>query len=73
MYYKDHEPPHFHIRYGDDKAIMAIDTLSMLEGRLGPRVLGLVTEWAALHRNELRADWELAKLMEALKPVAPLE
>jgi hypothetical protein len=45
MYYDDHQPPHFHVRYGDDKAIVSIESLSLLEGRLSPRTLGLVTEW----------------------------
>jgi len=32
-----------------------------------------VTEWAALHREELMADWELARQPAALKPIPPLE
>ena len=31
MYYDDHAPPHFHIRYGDYKAIMGIDSLMLLD------------------------------------------
>ena len=73
MYYKDHAPPHFHVRYGEQKAIISIDSLVVLEGRLAPRVLGLATEWAAIHRNELQADWELSRSMEALRAIAPLE
>ena len=38
-----------------------------------PRALGLVTEWAALHRAELMEDWSLAKAEAQLKPIAPLE
>jgi hypothetical protein len=53
MYYSDHEPPHFHVRYSGQKALIAIETLALLSGRLSPRALGLVTEWAALHRTEL--------------------
>jgi uncharacterized protein DUF4160 len=26
MFYNDHEPPHFHVRYGERRAIVAIDT-----------------------------------------------
>ena len=73
MYYNDHPPPHFHVRYGEQKAVIAIDGLSLLEGRLSSRVFGLVTEWAALHRDELIADWNLAREMQPLNPVAPLE
>ena len=54
MFYDDHAPPHFHVRYGEHKAIMAIDSLMLLEGQLPPRALGLVAEWGALHQDELR-------------------
>ncbi|XGV97079.1 MAG: DUF4160 domain-containing protein [Leptolyngbya sp. BL-A-14] len=40
MYYNDHPPPHFHVRYGHQKAIISIQTLTLLEGSLSPRVLG---------------------------------
>lgn len=73
MYYNDHAPPHFHVRYGGQKAIIAIENLSVLHGRLTPRVLGLVTEWAAVHREELTEDWNLARAQAVLKPIAPLE
>jgi len=73
MFYNDHNPPHFHARYGGQRALVAIDTLTVLEGRLSPRVLGLVTEWAALHREELREDWRLARRQAPLQTIAPLE
>lgn len=73
MFYNDHDPPHFHARYGGQRAIVAIDTLAVLEGRLSPRVLGLVTEWAALHREELRENWRLARQQVPLRTIAPLE
>ena len=46
MNYNDHAPPHFHARYGGDQAIIDIETLRVLGGRLGPRVMGLVVKWA---------------------------
>lgn len=49
MFYDDHPPPHFHVRYGSQKAIVAIEALALLDGRLSPRALGMVMEWAALH------------------------
>jgi hypothetical protein len=48
--YNDHPPPHFHVRYAEQKATVVIESLTILEGQLSPRVLGLVVEWAALHR-----------------------
>jgi len=47
MYYNDHAPPHFHVRYGQQKALIAIESLSVLQGNLKPRTLGLVVEWAS--------------------------
>ena len=44
MYYNDHAPPHFHARYGGHKALIAIETLAVLNGHLPPRTLGLVVE-----------------------------
>lgn len=73
MYFREHNPPHFHARYGEHKAEIAIQTLSVIAGRLPPRVLGLVMEWAALHRDELMGDWELARQGGVLNRIAPLE
>lgn len=73
MYYNDHPPPHFHVRYNQQKAIMDIETISLLEGKLSPRILGLVVEWAALHQTELMQNWQLARLQTTLEPIAPLE
>ena len=73
MYYNDHPPPHFHVRYNQQKAIIDIETLSILEGKLSPRILGLVIEWAALHQTELIQNWQLARLQVPLEPITPLE
>ncbi|MCP9448255.1 MAG: DUF4160 domain-containing protein [Nitrospira sp.] len=73
MYFNEHNPPHFHARYGDYRAEIAIETLSIMAGSLPPRVLGLVMEWAALHRQELLEDWELARRQVELKRIPPLE
>jgi hypothetical protein len=73
MFYNDHAPPHFHVRYAGERALIGLETLSVLEGKLSPRVLGLVVEWAALHRQELLDDWESARREEPLQPIAPLD
>lgn len=73
MYYDEHNPPHFHVRYNEHKAEIAIETLAILAGRLPPRVLGLVMEWAAAHQAELMEDWALAQQRAELKSIAPLE
>ena len=71
--YNDHAPPHFHVRYGDFKALVGIQSLSLLHGQLPPRAHGLAVEWAALHQQELMEDWELARQQAPLKKIKPLE
>ena len=73
MYYDDHNPPHFHARYSEHKVSVAIKDFVILEGSLPPRVIGLVIEWAALHRDELMADWERARDNQPLAEIKPLE
>jgi hypothetical protein len=73
MYYNDHPPPHFHVRYGGQKAIIAISTLSLLRGELAPRVFGMVMEWAALHQAELLENWDSARQQATLRKIAALE
>jgi hypothetical protein len=73
MFFGDHAPPHFHARYGQSKASIAIDSLNVLEGELPPRVLGLVIEWATFHKAEIQADWERVARLQPVKPIKPLE
>ena len=73
MYYDDHPPPHFHVRYGEHRAILEIDPVAVLIGDLPPRALGLVMEWAALHREELEENWRRAREQAPLNPIRPLE
>jgi hypothetical protein len=72
MFVNDHNPPHFHAIYGDVEALVEIRTLSVFAGRLPPRVLGLVLEWAALHQEELLADWDHAQSHAPLVRIDPL-
>ena len=73
MYFRDHSPAHFHAEYGEYEALVEIETLSILRGELPRRAMALVLEWAALHRQELRADWERARGGTPLEPIAPLD
>ena len=73
MYFSDHEPAHFHAQYGEFEALIEIETLAILRGELPRRAMALVLEWAALHRQELRSDWELARSGTPIQPIAPLD
>jgi hypothetical protein len=73
MYYKDHNPPHFHAMYQDFAAEYDITTLALLNGSLPPRAHALVLEWASFHRAELMEDWILASSMKEMKRIDPLQ
>lgn len=72
MFYEDHNPPHFHARYSNEKTTIRIEDLSILSGSLPPRALGLVMEWASIHRDELLKNWNLASEHQVLKKIDPL-
>ena len=61
------------MRYNEYKAPISIKDLALLNGKLPPRVFGIVIEWVTLHQHELMEDWELADKLQALKPIKPLD
>lgn len=73
MYYKDHSPPHFHAIHGDNDAEIAIRSNRVLAGELPRRALSLVREWARSHREELLANWQLAREALPLRAIEPLQ
>ncbi len=72
MYYRDHEPPHFHAIYGEYQAQIMIETLEPLAGELPTRAERLVREWGGMHRTELEANWANARARLPLDTIEPL-
>ena len=72
MYYADHNPPHFHVKYNEHRAKFSIDDLRLMEGKLPPKVVSLVLEWAFQHRMELLNNWKLAIARKRLREIDPL-
>ena len=73
MFWDDHNPPHFHAFYGGEQALVDIQSLSLFAGRLSPRALGLVLEWARVHQHELLSDWHRAESHSPLEQIEPLQ
>ena len=44
MYCNDHDPPHFHAVYGEEEALIEVDTLAVVRGELPRRALAMVVE-----------------------------
>lgn len=72
MYYKDHQPPHFHVTYAGTKAIIDIRTLEVIEGDISRRTRNFVLEWAKEHQAELMENWELCTQKRQPRQIAPL-
>jgi hypothetical protein len=72
MNWREHAPPHFHARYGDEEIIVEIAT-GNCTGLMGRRALAMVQEWREAHRIELLANWALAEQRRPLNRIPPLE
>jgi len=72
MYFNDHNPPHFHVRYEEFRAVPGIAPLELREGNLPPRVLGLVMEWAEMHQAELMENWTSLAAEGKFRRIPPL-
>ena len=56
MYRDDHNPPHFHVKYGNYRAIVTLDTPT-IQGNLPVRIAKMVFEWLSIHESELKNNW----------------
>ena len=72
MNWQDHNPPPLHAFYGGDEAIVDIQTLQLISGKMSPVALKLVQKWARLHRGGLLVNWERASRREKPIPLPPL-
>jgi hypothetical protein len=73
MYYDDHHPPHFHAIYAEEEVEVGIDPITVLNGRLKRRALGMVLEWASEHKSELLENWALLNRDQPPSRIEPLE
>ena len=72
MLWREHRPPHFHAKYGDDEVVVEIQS-GRVNGTMSKRALALIEEWRKLHKEELLRNWELVEQKKALFPIQPLE
>ncbi len=72
IYWREHEPAHFHAKYGGDDIIVEIET-GKVTGKISKRALSMIQEWRNIHMEELMNDWELAKQKKLLTKIEPLE
>jgi len=72
MYYKEHEPAHFHAEHAGQQAKFTFDG-ALIAGEIASRrALRRIRQWAQQHRAELEANWAKMKAGQPLESIAPL-
>jgi hypothetical protein len=69
----EHNPPHIHVYYQDEKAIIDIKKVELIEGNLSKKKLRIVLAWVELRQEDLLANWELAQNGELPFKIEPLK
>ncbi len=72
MLWREHRPPHFHAKYGDEEITVEIES-GKINGTMSKRALGLIQEWRKLYKKDLLQEWELVEQKKALFPIKPLD
>ena len=57
MYFRDHNPPHFHVDITDGRALVGIGDLNVIEGRVSAAALNEAREWAEKNMDRLLTAW----------------
>lgn len=73
MNWREHQPPHFHAKYGSDEVAVSINDIEVLDGSLPNKQLKMLLGWTALHQEELLENWKLAEQKQDLFPIEPLK
>ena len=69
MYYREHNPPHFHAYYQGHEAMYDINTGERIKGSFPNKAEKIISEWVAEHKAELLEDWELMEEGKPLKKI----
>lgn len=72
MFYKEHDPAHFHAEHVGQKATFDFDG-ALIAGEIrSPRARERIRDWARLHRAELETNWKKMKTGHPLETIEPL-
>lgn len=66
---EEHNPPHFHVLYGEYMGVFDIQTLKMIKGDLPAKAQSLVKEWAINYQEDLLKIWNT----QEFKQLPPLQ
>lgn len=68
----DHNPPHFHVAYSGEDAIIDIKEGCILKGNLPVKQSRIVQAWCEIHKLELLHNWELLRSGQPSVRIKPL-
>jgi len=72
MYYKEHEPPHFHAEHSGHKATFDFNG-ELIAGEIrSRRAREQIRTWAQQHSVELATNWGRMKAGQSLEAIKPL-
>jgi hypothetical protein len=72
MFYNEHRPPHFHVKYQDYDAVVDIND-GVVKGTMPKRALRMIFDWMDMHREELLENWRLIEERKPLSKIEPLK
>jgi hypothetical protein len=73
MFYKEHEPAHFHAEHQSQNGKFDFGGKMLVGNIRSKTALRLIRDWALLHRAELETNWSNMKAGKPLDKIAPLE
>ena len=73
MFYRDHNPPHFHAEYQGQNATFDFGG-TLLEGEIDSQTAkDLIKKWARRHKPELNQNWEHMRQKRQFMRIEPLK
>lgn len=70
--YNDHNPPHFHARYGKHEASYKIREATLWRGEMPAKQDKAVRAWCEARQTELLRAWDKARLHETPGKISAL-
>lgn len=70
---KEHNLPHIHTKYQEFEAVFELEDGNLIKGDFPKNKTKLVQAWIELHRDELKANWELAVSGNQIYQIEPLK
>ncbi len=58
IYRRDHNPPHFHVKYAEYEELITIKDLETYSGKVPKKERKKVIKWSLKHQEYLMSKWD---------------